>query len=191
MGVDQRVFVDGFTLLSDCSFTNNIDEQEHGRAASLHRDHKQYGYSTLVNRSTLKSLVPFFQPSALQRRLAVLEKRLDIIDRRQPSKIGGRQMLIGESAKKRKRQGFDDSGDVFVAMQGEMASSCKNWDHLNLAERGRYEEKADERRHATVANLKEARGALETEISDLKRQHALELAENGTPNHVSRCELLT
>ena len=191
LGIAKSVFVDGFKLLLDSSFTNNIDEQAHGAAATLHRYHQQCGYDVLAHRSTLNSLLPLLLPSPFQRKLAALERRLDLIDHRQPSKIGGRQMLFRELTNKRKARGFDDEEYIFAAMQPEMINHGKEWDQLNLQERGRYEEQAHEHRHAVSTQLKEARGALEKAISDLKRQHDAEFAEKGVPNHLGRCEPVT
>jgi hypothetical protein len=84
-------------LLQDVGWTTLPVEQQHGSLASLRRLHPEYGSDTLSARATvmmLRRLLP--KPSAQEKQLNVLSKKIGQLLRKQPEKAGARQELLSQ-----------------------------------------------------------------------------------------------
>jgi hypothetical protein len=95
MGFSRVQIRKGVALLGNSPWTTLTTEQFHGSAASLMRLHPEYSTSTLRCRAfilSLNRLMP--RPSAEEKSVAALQKKLEALQRRQPEKAGGRHLYL-------------------------------------------------------------------------------------------------
>ncbi|CAE8697185.1 unnamed protein product [Polarella glacialis] len=95
MGFSKVQIRKGVALLSNSPWTTLPTEQFHGSAASLMRLRPECSASTLRCRAfiiSLSRLMP--RPSAEEKSVAALQKKLEALQRRQPEKAGGRHLYL-------------------------------------------------------------------------------------------------
>ena len=87
MGVHPARLEDGLRLLREAPVTVTNVEQGHASAAVIRRDHMQIGEAALSARAALHAARQLFMPSSYDKVVAMCEKRLEVLDRKNPNMI--------------------------------------------------------------------------------------------------------
>ncbi len=82
-------------LMSEVSWSSTVTEQGHAALATVHRLHHRYSKENLVKHAFLRQVRPLFQPYV--DRSARAQGRLDALQRKNPNKLNGKDLFIGQA----------------------------------------------------------------------------------------------
>ena len=129
-------------LLSQASWSSTPVEQAHVVTSMLKRLHNNYGVDTLQTRSVLCSFATLLRPSVRELKIMRLERRLEVLAKRQPNKFTGRQCYVRDLWRK-----ADDLRLRGRAIPSNMARRViqvhgKRWKEMARGERAAFERRA-------------------------------------------------
>jgi hypothetical protein len=107
-GFNRAQLIQGVELLREIGWSSASVEQQHGSASTVHRYRKTYGAETLAARSLIHCMRQFFTPSAEEKTIAELQKRLQLAEARRPVRFSARQLYfkqVSDTAVKAKLSG--------------------------------------------------------------------------------------
>jgi hypothetical protein len=187
-GLSPDVFVHALELLRDASMTTNVNERAHGYGARLMDDHKRYGFELVASRSTLNSCYPLFQPTGVQRKVDLLQLRIDQLDSRMPTRTSCTAMQFRGLARQRIADGFLEGQHKFDEMQDTMTRAAREWGGMNAAATIHLMSARDKHIEERTRLIADARKALVVKIETLQADNERGLKLRGLPNLLSAAE---
>ena len=107
-GFPDAMLVEGLEAVRELPFSTASVEQAHASAAVLMRRHDRYTENTMQVRSLLLGTRCLIRRPVHERKLALLDKKVNRLQAKRPRKAGPYQLFTGEEVQRRVSRGFGD-----------------------------------------------------------------------------------
>jgi len=93
-GEPEQHVVDLWTLTKDTPCTTLLVEQGHGLGACMMKDHPSYTEKALSTRAHFQQIRPCLVKSPFQKKLDILDRKIAVVNKKEPNKITPKNMLL-------------------------------------------------------------------------------------------------
>ena len=178
-------------LLGEVGWTSLPAEQQHGSLAQVRRWHPEYGVDSLTSRALLMSvsrLLP--SQSAEERRIGVIMRQLEKMDKSNPDKASGRQGMLQSmiAIARRTRAETPNNANSAALSKHCFHRHAAIWAKLTLRDQSRWNQRAGRdaihKKQAVVDHIK----ALSNDL-ELQRERLATNEQHGPPLCMSACAL--
>ena len=173
LGYERSALKGLLWLLHQASWSSTAVEQAHVASSALHRFHGAYEGDTLQARSLVAGFVVLVRPTKSSRKLVVLQRRMQRLERKRLEHFTGRQLYVRElmfrSADLRLRGRSLPTNSQSKVIQ----SHGKLWRAISREQRERYERKVVAIREKERDEISARRAALRATIKALEDDEAV------------------
>ena len=187
LGWRMSVLVDGVERLGDVPWSTSAHEQGHGSAACIHKVHPGYSTRILTARAFLHICRCLYSRPPVESIMKRTEAALARLDRKQPSKVHGKQMFLKDLQGVMAQRGTVTAASSMAAMQ----------QHSKLFLRLPRDRQREYQRQAELhADAREVEHELEIEHLEqqralVKARHAQEMETTAGQIRASNCRFTT
>lgn len=189
LGYDPACIKAGLVRMQQVSHNAITTEQAHAVGSTMLKLHSMYADGTMRDKAFVSQLKPLSVKEPLEERLQVLLGRLDKVKNRYPSKLGARQVYVGEVmalATKKKKGGWN--ADKMCTMR-IMKTRAAMWSRMAIDQQASCKEVTELRQEdARIANQEEM-SDLVRQIDVLRRRLQEHGARHGVAMRLSQCKL--